>query len=174
MLLLVLVSCASSPDLDYYTLDMRPSGKADVGLNLVVEKFHVSESVDRAQIVIQKSPTRIEYYATDRWASGVGEMVQRKLTADFGPVVEGRRTLLVSGGVLAFEQVDGEAGPSGRVKLEVAIRDAEAKRYEEPLLEKTYEASRSADENNVDAVVRALSRALEDIAAEIAADAAEL
>ena len=42
------------------------------------------------------------------------------------------------------------------------------------MLEKTYEASLAADDNSVDAVVRALSEAIEDIAAEIAADATGL
>ena len=62
----------------------------------------------------------------------------------------------------------------GKVVLEVAIRSADGKRYETPLLAKTYEATRKADESKVDAVVRALSRATEAIAAEIAADAAGL
>jgi uncharacterized lipoprotein YmbA len=171
LVLVVLAACASTPNLSYYTLDMTPSGRADAGVNLEVEPFLVVESIDRTQIVIQTTPTRIEYYATDRWASSVNSMVQRKLAAEFGPVVEARRTLKVSGRVLAFEQVDDDDGPIGRVKLEVELRDAEAKHYEDPLLERTYEASRAAGGSSVDAVVNAMSRAMEEIAAEIAADA---
>ena len=101
-------------------------------------------------------------------------MVEQKLAVEFGPAGDGRRTLMVSGTVVAFEQVDSPSGPQAFVRLEIAIRDGGAKRYEAPLLEKTYEATRAADSNSVDAVVQALSRAIEAIAAEIADDAAGL
>ena len=82
--------------------------------------------------------------------------------------------MVVSGTVTAFEQVDGPIGSLGRVRLEVEIREAGSNRSEAPLLAKSYSATRAAEGNNADAVVRALSRALEDISAEIAADAAKL
>jgi uncharacterized lipoprotein YmbA len=169
-----LAACASAPELSYHTLDMTPSGKADAGVNLEAGVMAVPEKLDRHQIVIQASPTRIEYYSKDRWAASVGEMVEHKLAAEFGPAVEGRRGLILSGEVLAFEQVDAASGPQGRVRLEIAIRDGGAKRFEAPLIERAYEATRPADGNTVDALVRALSRALEEIAAEIARDAAGL
>ncbi len=173
-LILVLSSCASTPDLDYYTLDLSRSGAAATDLNLEVGRFAIAEKIDRTQILIQKSPTRIDYYAKDRWASSVGEMVEYKLAVEFGAAADGRRTLRVSGRVVALEQVDSPSGPWALVRLEVAIRDGGAKGYEAPLLEKTYESTRAADSNSVDAVVQALSRALETIAAEIATDAAGL
>lgn len=173
-LILVLSSCASTPDLDYYTLDMSPSGTVTTDLNLQVARFAISERTDRTQIVIQKSPTRIDYYAHDRWASSLGEMVEHKLAVEFGAAVDGRRTLVVSGKIVALEQVDSPSGPQAMVRLEVAVRDGGAKGYETPLLEKTYQATRAAGSNSVDAVVQALSRAVEAIAAEIAEDAAGL
>lgn len=173
-LILVLASCASTPDLDYYTLDMSSSGKIVTDLNLEVGRFTASQRLDRTQIVIQQSPTRIEFYATERWASSVSEMVESKLAAEFGPPVDGRRALLVSGKVVALDQIDSPSGPQALARLEIAIREGGAKRFETPLLEKTYEARRAADSNSVDAVVQALSRAVEAIAAEIAADAAGL
>ena len=173
-ILAVLASCASAPKLDYYTLDMAPSAKVDSDLDLAVQRFAVAEKLDRHQIVIQKTSTRIDFYATDRWATGVGAMVEQKLAAELGPTGNGGRNLTVSGTVVAFEQVDTAAGPQGFVRLEVEIRDGGAKRFETPLLEKTYEARRAADSNSVDAVVQALSRAIEAIAAEIAEDAAGL
>ncbi len=174
LMLLTLGGCASAPDIDYFTINMNPSGQVETGINLVVGRFSTTESLGRSQILIQASPTRIEYYATDRWASGVGELVQRKLAAEFGPIVEGRRSLKVAGRVMAFEQKDEASGTKGRVKLAVAIRDGQAKSYEDPLLAKTYEATLNADGDKPDAVVMALSRALEKIAAEIAADVAKL
>jgi ABC-type uncharacterized transport system auxiliary subunit len=174
LMLLTLLGCASAPDVDYFTVDMTRSGSVEAGVNLLVGRFTTTEALGRSQILIQASPTRIDYYAVDRWASGVGELVQRKLITEFGPIVEGRRSFKITGRVLAFEQVDGETVSEARVALAVAIRDAEAKSYEEPLLEKTYDATRNADGVKPDAVVVALSRAMEQIAAEIAADVAKL
>jgi len=172
--LVVVAGCASAPNLDYYTVDMTSSQKASVELNLEVGRFAISERLDRTQIVIQQTPTRIDYYSNERWAASVGEMVEHKVAAEFGPMVDGRRILIVSGKVTAFEQVDSPSGPRALARLEVAIREGGAKRFETPLLEKTYEASRTAETNSVDGVVQALSRAIEDIAVEIAADATGL
>lgn len=173
-LFVVLSSCASAPSLDYYTVDMSPSGAGGASANLAVGRFVVSDKLDRHQIVIQESPTRIAYYATDRWASSIGEMVEQKLAAEFGPVDGARRSLIVDGRIVAFEQVDTAAGPVAKAALDVIVRDGASKRYEAPLLEKSYTVERPASEDSVDAVVRALSRALETIAAEIASDAAGL
>lgn len=174
LMLFALAGCASAPDIDYFTIDMTPSGEVETGINLVVGPFSTTESLGRSQILILASPTRIEYYATDRWASGVGELVQQKLAAEFGPVEAGRPTLKVAGRVTAFEQKDEETGAKGWVRLAVVIRDGQALSYEDPLLAKTYEATLDADGDKPGAVVEALSRALEQIAAEIAADAAGL
>ena len=124
--------------------------------------------------MVEASETRVEYYATDQWAGDVGEIVQQKLAAEFGPPVEGRRTVRLSGAVLACGQVDGPGGPEARLKLLVTLRDAEQKRYREPVLEKTYEVSLPASGSGVDGVVAGLSRCAERIAGEIAADAGEL
>lgn len=173
-MLVLLISCASGPKLNYYTLDMTASDATDGTVNLVVDRFTVSEKLDRHQIVIQQSPTRVSYYATDRWASSVGEMVEHKLTAEFGPASADRKSLIVEGNIVAFEQVDTTAGLVARVGLEITIRDGDSKRYETPLLKKSYEAEKSVPDNSVDAMVQALSRAVEEIAAQIAEDAAGL
>jgi uncharacterized lipoprotein YmbA len=170
-LLVAFCGCASSPDLDYFNVEMTSSGTVGVDVHLVVERFSPTERLDRHQIVIQQTPTRVEYYATARWATSVGEMVQGKLQAEFGfPRSDDRPTFVVSGRVLAFEQVDAGSSAQGRVVLEVAIRAAGQQRYETPLLTRTYEATRPLDEASADGAVRALSRALEDIAADIAED----
>jgi len=169
-----LLSCASTPDLNYYTLDMRASRSGDGTVNLEVGRFTVSEKLDRHQIVIQQSPTRLGYYAKDRWAASIGEMVEQKLATEFSGVDPEQRSLIVEGRIVAFEQVDAATGPVARVGVEIVMRDGGAMRYEPPLLEKTYKVERTAESNSVDAVVQALSRAVEEIAAEIATDAAGL
>ncbi|MGD8438997.1 MAG: ABC-type transport auxiliary lipoprotein family protein [Holophagae bacterium] len=167
---LLLASCASAPKLSYYTLDMRPSGSARSDANLAVQRFTVTERLDRSQIVIQASPVRVEYYATARWAAGLGGMVQQKLGGELGPADAEARVLTVSGRVTAFEQVDTDSGPQALVRLDVVIRDHGGDRSDVPLIEATYEASHALDGDGVEALVRALSRATEDVAVQIAND----
>ena len=171
--LLVLVGCASAPKISYYTLDMAPSGQAKPAHNLVVERFRTSEAVARSQILIHASPTEVDYYATDQWVAGRGERVQQKLAAEFGQPVEGRRTLIVSGTVLACGQVDRQAGAEAAMTLQIAVRDAAGKRYREPLIDRTYTATRTASADPA-SVVAALSRCAEEIAAAIAGDTSRL
>jgi ABC-type uncharacterized transport system auxiliary subunit len=174
VVLCTVCACASAPKIDYYTLGMEPSGRAEPAVNLSVERFRSTEALGRSQIMVLVSPTRIEYYATDQWAGSIGELVQRKLAAEFGPPVEDRKTLVVSGKVVACEQVDRLGGAEARVTLEVVVRDSELARYQPPLLEKSYSSSRPVAVMNAGSVVESLSRCVEEIAAEIAADASSL
>jgi uncharacterized lipoprotein YmbA len=169
--LCVLSACASAPKIDYFTLGMESSGQARPQANLVVERLQTTEALGRNQIMIQVSATQVEYYVTDQWVSGLGGEIQRKLAAEFGPPVAGRRSLTVSGTVLACEQVDVAGGAEAWMKLGIVIRDPEKARYEAPVLEKNYEARLSVSKSNATAVVSGLSKCAEQIAAEIAADA---
>ena len=63
------------------------------------------------------TPTRIEYYATDHWVAGVGELVQRKFQTEFGPHEDGRPTYVVSGKVVALEQVDRAGTTEARMSV---------------------------------------------------------
>ena len=172
IVLCALVACASAPKIDYFTLGMESSGRVYPAVNLTVERLRTTEALGRSQIMVLASPTRIDYYATDHWAGSLGELVQQKLAAEFGPPVDGRRSLSVSGRVLSCEQVDGPVGVEARVRLDIVVRDAELPRYLPPLLEKSYAASRPVSGSNPGSVVSELSRCVEDIAAEIAADVA--
>ena len=170
----LLASCASAPELATYTIDMTRSGRVDAAVDLDVRGFVVTERLATSRILIQASPTRVESYATDRWASGIGERVELKLVSELESATGAASGLAVSGRVIAFEQVDGAGAPQARVRIEVEIRDAGSNRSEAPLSATTYEATRAAGTDSVEAVVGALSRALEDIAVRIAADALRL
>lgn len=169
-----LTACASTPKVNYYTLAMDPSGTVRPSVNLTVEEVRVGEALNRSRIMIQVSPTEIDYYATEQWAGGLGEMLRQKLAAEFGQPEEGRRSFQVAAMVLSCGQVDVPGGAVARMQLAVTVRDPAVKRYQKPLLEKTYEASRPAAQASAGAVVQALSICAEEIAAEIAADAAAL
>lgn len=174
LVLCALCGCASAPKIDYYTLGMEPSNRVDPEVNLSVERLRTIEALGRSQIMVLASPTRIDYYATDQWAASIGELVQQKLAAEFGPPVDGRRTLVISGLVLSCEQVDRPGGADARVRLDIVVRDAEVPRYQPPLLEKSYTSTRPVAGSGAGAVVDELSRCVEEIAAEIASDVSGL
>lgn len=170
---MILAGCGSSPTIDYYTLSMNPSNEAEPTVNMIVERFGTTEALARPQIMIAASDTRVEYYARANWVSGVGEQVQRKLQTEFGEPREGRPTYLLSGTVTALEQVDVADGARARLEVEVEVRSTEGKRYEDPLLRRTFSAERPAAAGPA-AVVDALSECAEQIAADIASAVARL
>jgi len=146
---------------------MRPSGGASTQYNIDVDRLRPAEALTRTDILIEKSPTEIEYYARDRWAAGLSELVAEKLESELGPDLDGRATIVISGKILAFGQAD---GAGAHIKLDVELRREDASRHDKALFEKTYEKSLPAGGNGPSAVVRALSRGLEMIAREIADD----
>ena len=166
--------CASTPKISYFTLAMEPSGSSQPTQNVVVEQVRATDALNRREILIQASSTRIEYYATDHWVGGLADLVRQKLSAEFGPGVDGRPTLKLSATVLACQQVDVPGGAEAQMRLAVTVRTAAGKRYQAPLLEKTYEASRRAGRPSAGSVVEALSACAEEIASSIAVDVSTL
>jgi ABC-type uncharacterized transport system auxiliary subunit len=137
-----------------------------------IERIKATDALTRGAILIKLSPTRSEYYASDQWLSRVDEQVTEKLKAEFGSPKEGRPTAVVTGLLVACEQVDLPDGAEGHVRLDVTFsRDATRA---VALAKRSYEARERANGTDPDAVVAALSRAVERIAASIAVDAATL
>jgi len=171
---LAAAGCASVSPV-YYTLDMTPSGNVAPGPHhLVAAHFTVGEALISRQLLIKKSAVEVEYYAASEWAAGVDKLVAEKLQTEWGTYGGQDRSLDVSGIVQAFEQIDTPQGADAHAKLAIAIRNAGESRYAPALLEKVYQCRRPADDATSLAVVEALNRCLEQIAAEIAADAAAL
>ncbi|NIA13375.1 MAG: hypothetical protein GWP08_04785 [Nitrospiraceae bacterium] len=167
---LAFAGCVSAPGIRYYTLDMRASGQVAGAVNVRVERLREVESLARKEILIQRTPTQIEYYAVDEWAAAPGELIGQKLEAELGSVDEGAPVILTTGMILDFEQVDTANGADATVRLKLAFHREGESRYDRPLAEKVYEVTRTADSATPGAVVEALSRCLEDIAVQIAKD----
>jgi len=113
------VGCTSTPAPRYYTLDMTPSTQRELPCNIMVDRLRPAESLVRSDILIHKTPTQVEYYALDRWAASLGELVAHKLNAEFGPIDEQRETIFLTGEILAFEQVDVPGGAQAHINIEV-------------------------------------------------------
>lgn len=174
LMVLAFAGCVSAPGIRYYTLDMRASGQVAGAPNVRVERLREVESLARKEILVQRTPTQIEYYAIDQWAAAPGELIRQKLEAELGPIDEGAEAIVAMGTILDFEQVDTVGGAQATVRIKLAFHREGESRYDEPLAEKVYEVTRTADSAAVGAVVEALSRCMEDIAVQIAKDVREL
>lgn len=172
--LAALAACASAPKINYFTLGTASPGSVAGAVNLSIGSLRTAPELGRRQIMASVSPTRIEYYAADHWVGEVGDLVRQRLAAAFGPAVEGRRTVGLSGTVLACGEVDGPAGHQAHLKLEIEFREAGTPLYRPPLLVRSYDSITVVDGPGVAPVVDELARAVDRIAAKIARDAAAL
>lgn len=171
----LMVGClSSSPPPELYTLDMRYSGTPEPPIDITVGLISVAEPLMQKNILIKKSPTQVEYYAVGQWAGSLDEMLREKLETEFGPTSATTRTLVLTGELLAFEQVDLPEGAQAHLKLEAEIRETNKSRYTEALLKKLYDISVPTESADPNGIALALSRAVEQLAAQIAADAASL
>lgn len=153
-----------------HTLDMTPSGNAKSSFNIDVTGLRRHEALARNSILVRAGPTTVEYYPDDRWAASVSTLVAEKLEAEFGAPVSGRDTVELSGSILAFERVDEADGAKGHVKLDVTLKASAPQGTQRPLVWKVYESSAPAAGTDARDVADALSTALAQVAAQIAAD----
>jgi len=171
--------CATAPPQQYFTLDMRPSGTVQTPLTIEVGMINIAEPLAQKNILIRKSPTEVEYYAVGQWIGSLDELLREKLEAELGAPVGAKRMMVLTADLFAFEQVDlvadGQApGAEAYIKIEVKLREAGKSRYTAPLLQKIYDVHVPVADATVNGLVVALSRAVEQLAAQIAADAAKL
>ncbi len=162
------MACATTPEPNYFTLDMRSSGAVQAACDIDVTGIRPSDALSKSEILIERSPTEIEYYAVARWAEGVGHLVRHKLDIEFGQGHSNPRVIM-QGTILAFGQVDRPGGADAHIMLSLRMRDD---KNAESSFERIYEARIPAKTSSASAVVEALSHGLEQLAVEIAADAA--
>lgn len=173
LVLAALAGCATAPPRNYYTLDMTPAN-GQSALNLVVDRIRTSEALSKREIMIKKSPTEVEYYATDLWAASLDELVTQKLQAEFGTLEPSRPVLRLVGTVLAFEQIEEKGHAETIARILLQFRAEKDSLHAPPRLERVYEVRSPLPESNAGAAVEALSRALEQIAREVILDAQQV
>ena len=167
----VLAGCATTVETQYFTLDMRDADPGEPAAAVRVDRIIVAEPLSRKDILIQKTPTEVEYYATAQWAAGIDDLVTEKLEAEFGHMPLDADPFLLSGVLYQFEQVDVGGGAEAHAQLDVELR---TERYGDPVFEKTYTERMAAGAAAPGPVVQALSRCVERIAARVLEDAAAL
>ena len=173
-LIACIAGCLSVPEPNYYTLDMRASGRVDAPFLLESVRIRPGEAVSRREIMIRTSPTEIEYYATQLWAADLGEQLREKFKSEFGPTEAPAAIVHIEGDLLAFEQVDTKNGADARVKLDLLVTIDSNNGGEPRSFSKIYETVVTAEAQAAPAIVEALSRGLEEIANELAEDLARV
>lgn len=167
----LLTGCASTPQYRYYTIDMQPRAQVESAVRVSDISIRVNQALSKAEILVRTSPTQIEYYALDRWASGLEEQVAEKLKTEFGRLPQDLPAVELVGTLMAFEQVDTSSGANVRVKLEIeSINPIKELKGFFPSFRKIYERTEPAAAPNAVAAVEALSRATEAIAVELGKD----
>lgn len=82
----LLVACASSPPMHYYTLTETPgSGRLSVPGDAVpvrIDRVTIPTELDRSQIVRRIGPTQLQIVENDRWAAPLDETIRRVLSND--------------------------------------------------------------------------------------------
>ena len=168
-LLPLLAACASSvPHYRYYTLDMAPRAGIDDPVQLASVRIDVNEALSRPEILVRTSPTSVEYYALDRWASSLNEQLGEKIKTEFASAGPSAPTVELDGVLMAFEQVDTGTAAEVRVKLDATLTVTQSGR--KGTFNKLYIESQPAAASSANAVVEALSRAVETIAVRISGD----
>lgn len=167
----LLAACASVPAFRYYTLDMAPRANLDAPIVLDSVRISVNEALARPEILVRTSPTKVEYYALDRWAGGLQEQLDEKLKSEFSSRANNPYVVRISGVLMAFEQVDTPGGVEARVKLDARFEISGGGLPGDDLtFSRLYLKTEPAASATPDAVVEALSHAVEAIALEMAND----
>lgn len=82
----LLVACASSPPMHYYTLAEMPApSRLTVPENTApirLDRVTIPTELDRSQIVRRVGPTQLQIVENDRWAAPLDETIRRVLSND--------------------------------------------------------------------------------------------
>lgn len=176
LLALVLVAgCATAPPTRFLTLDMRPTGAERPPVAFELGRILVAESLSGREILIQTSPTEVEYYAAAQWVASLGELVSEKLLAEFPQPESPRGYCRLDVEIRHFEQVDTASGAEARVQIVMRgdVRSVASSRSETlGSVDKTYEVSLPvpSDAPALRGLAETLSRCVEEIAGQLAVD----
>jgi ABC-type uncharacterized transport system auxiliary subunit len=150
---------------------MQPRARVESPVRVSELRITVNHALSKPEILVRTSPTQVEYYALDRWASGLEEQVAEKLKTEFAAVPTELPTVELEGKLMAFEQVDTPSGAEVRVKLEIVSQPPFKELHSIfPSFRKIYEKTEPASAPTAAAAVAALSRATEAIASELGKD----
>jgi len=158
----------ATPHIRYYTLTLTGAPPTHLEAPVVVGGFLADEPYATARMAYRSSPYRLDYYTYHRWAADPRNLLHATVRDYFerGGASDGLPFEL-EGNLRRFEEVDDAAGWQGALTLDVKVAHGGA-----IVLQRTYRESEPAEARNPEAVAAALSRALQRILDQVAADVA--
>jgi ABC-type uncharacterized transport system auxiliary subunit len=166
----VLAGCSlarRTPEMRYYTLAVPGMPPAPPPAPLHVGAFTADAPYAGARLAYRTSPYRMEYYVYHRWAADPPAIVAgaaRDYLERVPPAAEAA-PLRLTGRIRRLEEVDRAGGRDGALALDVEVR-----RGTEVVLTRGYADTEPAENENPEASVAALSRALGRILDRVVAD----
>lgn len=171
---LLLAGCLGGGNTRHFQLDMTPAGHSPETINIMVDRLVAADPLIPSEIMIQASPTEIRYFSDALWAASMSELVREKLSVEFGPIQPDVPTVLVTGRIRQCGRLEENGAAYAQVRMDLALREEGMGRNAEPLHRKTYEVRRPLGSDDPSVLVIELSRAIEQIAAEIMEEAAAI
>jgi ABC-type uncharacterized transport system auxiliary subunit len=167
--------CASVPRAHFYTLGgvalSAHAGSDSAGPLIRVQRLAVAEPYAGRRIVYRPTATEVSFWDLRRWAEPPDKMITAAAAehlaasgmfrgVDSFPYCWDDADLILRGAVLAFEEVDRGDDWYGHVKLFLELVDARSRRS---LWSSKIEVEKKAAERTPDALVEALTAALDEI-----------
>lgn len=173
----LVLSCASIPPTNYYVLGLphgsgNPDGASKFPYAVSVAPFASEPAYLRKKIIWRSETNRLGYYSSERWAALPAEMFAFRLYERAGDSnlfrsvhAGGPRNeadLILGGRIIAFEELDTDAGSFGNVEVELELVDKTGKR----IWSATEGHAEPLSGQGVEAVVKALAVATESVITE--------
>ncbi len=176
LLVNLLAGCASSPPVQFFSLG--PVAAADhpqrQSSHIVqVTRVHVPPALDRQQIVRQSGPYTFEISDQHRWSAPLDEIIRRVLSEDLLPMLPPGNVVLPEEPAppgtqkIVVDILEFAADPSGTVQF-AASWSLLPSNSKEPLRNRYVHLSERSNSTSYADQVAAMSRILEQLAAQIA------
>ncbi len=156
----------TQPHVHYYTLTLTGAPATALPAPVVVTGFSADEPYATARLAYRSSPYRLDYYTYHRWAADPRNLVRAAARDYFDRAVTGPGLPFeIEGNIRRFEEVDDPAGWQGALALDVKVT-----RGGTVVLQRAYSETEPAAAKNGEAVAAALSRALQRVLDQVAAE----
>ncbi len=184
---IIITGCGSAKStyvVRQYILEYSPPALAGLSRSaevIRVEMFSTAQAYGSTAMIYRASSYELSTYSRERWRVTPGEMVADFLlrdlrdSASFKAVLsyddagEGRFTL--TGTVVDFLEVDGEAGPLARLSVDVTLLDTTQREITQRVVsQKTYTMEEALKDKSARALAEAMSRAMKKFSGELLAD----
>ena len=158
----------TQPSVRYYTLTLSGAPAMQLEAPVTVGGFTADEPYATARMASRSSPYRLDYYTYHRWAADPRSMVRTAIRDYFEHGSAGSGTRFeIEGNVRRLEEIDDPAGWQGALALDIKVA-----RGGTIVLEHAYSETEPAQARNAEAVAAALSRALQRVLDQVAAELA--